>query len=365
MKYLRQYEEAGFFKNIFKSKPEKIGRDPLYKNPSKVNQEITIDKGSEAHKIVIDYLNKQTDKLQDVKEVSRKPESKFAGHFFVCITAKLNSGYLQIINNTNLFKNIKDCTIRFEIYPSYTKKEVKINWFIDIDTNNEITRESISLHNPINSITSVDIHQKKVNAIGITLSIRDNNIEESLNNVLNTIPYFFSKTSEKIIAYNKSVKRKEEERKKQEEERKKREEIVNKFKSHMEDVEDYLIDLEDMSEGEVEKTFNQNHINDLTMVFKFKIDGLEKIGNNTFTVNQKIIDIFKSLNSARERIERKIPNSRVLIEFEKTNILYIYIKKLEPKKEISLPRDEYGTQAYAGHFPEEREEEEEDEDEGW
>ena len=50
-------------------------------------------------------------------------------------------------------------------------------------------------------------------------------------------------------------------------------------------------------------------------------------------LNQKIIDIFKSLNSARERIERKIPNSRVLIEFEKTNILYIYIKLLEPKKD--------------------------------
>ena len=182
-------------------------------------------------------------------------------------------------------------------------------------------------NNPIQSLNSVTASNKNVVANGVVLSLEDNNIESSLHNILTVIPYFFSVTNGKIIAYNLKVKRQEEERKIQEELRKKREERINIFKGYMEDVQDYLIDLEDMSEGEVEKRFNDSG-SFIAMVFTFKIDGIEKSNHGTFTVNQRIIDIFRSLNSARERIQRKIPDSKVTIEFGRNNIVCIYVKDI-------------------------------------
>jgi hypothetical protein len=340
MKYLRQYEEAGW-----ESKLKKILglKDTL--EPSGLAKQSTKDKkdnketpknwednitssGSNAPKIVIDYLNKQTDKLEDIKEVTRKHNGKYDGTYFICITAKLKTAYLQTINNSNnLFSNnITDCTIRFEIYPSYNKKSVKIHWYIDVDVIKGWAY-NMMFNNPIQSLNSVTASNKNVVANGVVLSLEDNNIESSLHNILTVIPYFFSVTNGKIIAYNLKVKRQEEERKIQEELRKKREERINIFKGYMEDVQDYLIDLEDMSEGEVEKRFNDSG-SFIAMVFTFKIDGIEKSNHGTFTVNQRIIDIFRSLNSARERIQRKIPDSKVTIEFGRNNIVCIYVKDI-------------------------------------
>jgi len=371
MKYLRQYEEAGWeskLKKILKDKLEPSGlakqstkepkEEPKEKPKEQKNWEDNItSSGSNAPKIVLDYLNKQTDKLADIKEVIRKSNGRYQGMYFVCITAKLKLPYLQtIINSNNLFSNnIKDCTIRFEIHPSYNKKSVKIHWYIDVDVIKAWDHNMV-FHNPIQSLNSVAAGNKSVEANGVVLSLGDNNIESSLHNILNIIPYFFSKTNEKIIRFIISLKRKEEERKRQEEERKKREEEVNKFKGYMEDVQDYLIDLEDMSEGKVEKKFLDTTTGppNPTMVFKFKIDGVEK-NYNTFTVNQRIIDIFRSLNSARERIERKIPDSRVTIEFG-NDMVWIYVELIDKRSNKGMTRG-YEVDGGIGY-----EEEDEDDD---
>jgi hypothetical protein len=383
MKYLRQYEEAGWESKLkkilgLKDTLEPSGlakqstKEPKEEPKEQKNWEDNItSSGSNAPKILLDYLNKQTDKLEDIKEVTRKENGRYSGMYFICITAKLKIPYLQTINNNNnLFNNnIKDCTIRFEIHPSYNKKSVKIHWYIDVDIIKGWAY-NMMFNSPIQSLNSVTASNKNLEANGVVLSLEDNNIESSLHNILNIIPYFFSVTNGKIISYNLKVKKQEEERKIQEELRKKREERINIFKGYMEDVQDYLIDLEDMSEGKVEKSFNDSaSIDHPTMFFKFKIDGIEKSNHGTFTVNQRIIDIFRSLNSARERIQRKIPDSKVTIEFGRNNIVCIYVELIDKESNkgigLTIPRgyEENGRIGYEDDDDEDFEDEDfEDED---
>ena len=304
MEHLKKYEEVGWVENFF--------------NPNRES------------KRVINFLRKSSI-LEDIKETTNVPPKlppwkERIKYLYSEIDAKLKSSYLKSIDSKSI-----EGVLKFKIL--YTNS-VRILWELNIKYKEDVfyfleKNEHDLIYKPNNLISNIVIHRDRICVTGETILINKKQIEEYLGYIVNTIPYVFEITSKRveflIKEKDEKIKRDRAKKEREELENKIREEKIANFRSHMVDVEDYLIDIEDMSE-DINKGFSKNGT---IMFFTFKIDGLEIIKSDSFVLNQKIIDIFKSLNSARDRIERKLPNTKVYIEFRRSNVLSIIIEMLD------------------------------------
>jgi hypothetical protein len=320
MNHIKQFEELDFFKRLIKSaKPEPIGREPMYgpdkKEPNKPQESSIVTE-------VVKWLTDNKDKLHVTNvETSSKGPNNIQWKIDVTIA---KSFYLQSIKSEKFKSNLKDCHLIFDLMDSTFKIVINLERDLKQIVNLGNTRRANLDYQ--SGIREFNIGYSKIET-SETYYSKAQDIKLIIEDKLKYIGTTINHISETILKIElREIGRVERERKEKEEadrkEKIRRENEVKELKrleefhTHIDEVSDCLVELEDLAGGS--KYFSKQVAN-YYMWFEYKIDGFLK-HENSIIINDTSVDVLKAVANAKKQIVDIIPKCEVNVDFSNKHV---------------------------------------------
>lgn len=317
MNYIKHFEELDFFKRLARSsKPEEIGREPIFGPKKEEPKKKEKDPNSKLRKEVLEWLN--SDELKS-KISAIEPSENLQP------TLTFNREYLlKSIKSNNLLKDyIQDCKIHLNL------KDFSFYIFISLkrDINNiyDIGRTKEGGLNYILGISTFLIQYSIIKTSTGYFAKNTDNLKINIGNIIDSIGRLLDKISDVIssmVDRQKEIQEKEKIRREQEEIEKKR---LHQFASNLEEISDYLIELEDLAGGEKHCSKKiANHY----MWFEYHIEKF-KFYEGSVILNDTAVEVFKAVAYAKKQILEDVPECEVAIQFS-NKLVKVWVKLLPP-----------------------------------